>query len=981
MHLKKPDATAPTLPEIQVNSSLESPTRGVSMDASALAAREEYHRHKRNESGLSHHSGRSGSAMSGSRPDMTFFLPDDVSDESKEGSVSYGESDENVSYGVAKPAPISKFQPTWDSYLASPILEGEEESPVSKQATNIVILPTNNTASPLLTPEALKPALETAPIVSSSETPNESPIIGTAEIDTEPEDWVMVNDSRPEDAILNSPKLSPNNVPPPVPPPASEIPPPPVSHNTTQPRADDSTPISSAEPNADQANESGMSSTIRELSTSEILPPSSVKHVDESEESPIIPMPMQRFVSTEMITQDEVESPIIPDIFRTIKGDPPTHYSRKKASAQDGPNFSLPPITRGTSFGSLINGWSGLSRSGSKSSKASRRYQIDADSDAEPEEIPPMPPTPSFARPGTSESTKRAKEKMKAVSVAESDEISQNEENATIGALVAAGLVAAAFDNDKPSPITQRDWTPGTSRVAINRLSTVNSEHLSPELRSERPLSSPGLPSPITQGSMTPKQMFEPIENSSMDPVVFDKQVAAVAERPFTPNQDSVDPAALLTTPRSTSQYSPEQSTPGTLVSESRAPDRLSKSSEQWVENAPMTDTYEPPSHHSPGQLSPSLPDPNAQQTPVTYEETIAARELRRSQRPDVRIDTTPNSSPGLSTRANFNSSPHAHRSLPPYESPKLFVAPPVARQTYIGFGPVQTQSPESAPINQDLDLPEHLYQAPITKDESFLPRQQTSEYQIAGLGPPPNEVPPSATSSSRRSSFFKEIGGRISRTKSLTLDELVEPASPGGSQNNKAVAPSISSVTSEDIKEKMRNPSRRSSLFGLGPGSLSRSSTNNTKGNDPATTKVGGEAGELFAIKPSRRESMITHRPGSRRDTLDSVSQKSEGVRSPISPLLVSPLVPVMEGDGKEKRSAKGFFGNISGRPVPKPPVPMLTVPAVPVVKEKSVKKPRFSRLRLGELLGRGGKTVSAFFSSGSFVKSFILNKTLPIF
>lgn len=224
----------------------------------------------------------------------------------------------------------------------------------------------------------------------------------------------------------------------------------------------------------------------------------------------------------------------------------------------------------------------------------------------------------------------------------------------------------------------------------------------------------------------------------------------------------------------------------------------------------------------------------------------------------------------------------------------KPFEQPPSSAQRYPdlfrpGAGPdVQ---------RENNDVPTHYYQAPLTREAAFLPRQQTNEYQLPGVGPPSDHPRPGSRRNS--GSFFRELGGRI-RSASRERSRSRGLSSPGRfleSQGNEYAA---SSVTSEEGLERKQ---RRSSFFG----NLSRAST-------------GGRP-------PQSRESVVAHHSGSRTDLLD-------------EPELAEP----------RKRS---FFG---GGTESKPKPSKLSRSSTSGMADEPVKKKRFSGL--SSFFGKSGGT-----------------------
>jgi len=155
-----------------------------------------------------------------------------------------------------------------------------------------------------------------------------------------------------------------------------------------------------------------------------------------------------------------------------------------------------------------------------------------------------------------------------------------------------------------------------------------------------------------------------------------------------------------------------------------------------------------------------------------------------------------------------------------PYETP------PSSAQRYPElFRPGQTAPDEARDAG---DLPSHYYQAPITREAAFLPRQQTNEYQLPGVGPPTDEPGPG---SQRNSGIFRELGNKIrsasrERGNSLSYDGGMQfPGQYEKEQNEYAE----SSAPSEDTQGHQK---RRNSFFGrkhaftTGMAPLSREST-----------------------------------------------------------------------------------------------------------------------------------------------------------
>ncbi|KAI9050608.1 hypothetical protein LZ554_005767 [Drepanopeziza brunnea f. sp. 'monogermtubi'] len=130
--------------------------------------------------------------------------------------------------------------------------------------------------------------------------------------------------------------------------------------------------------------------------------------------------------------------------------------------------------------------------------------------------------------------------------------------------------------------------------------------------------------------------------------------------------------------------------------------------------------------------------------------------------------DTEPRSrgfsgSSNMIQRQDSNFSENGGYTSPPQEIPSYL--PPSSASRYPELfrtgqqTVVENRRTASQELDRDRDLPDHLYQAPIPRAQAFLPRQQTSEYQLRGIGPPPDLYPVR-----RSSGLFR---GRLSRTSS----------------------------------------------------------------------------------------------------------------------------------------------------------------------------------------------------------------------
>ena len=147
------------------------------------------------------------------------------------------------------------------------------------------------------------------------------------------------------------------------------------------------------------------------------------------------------------------------------------------------------------------------------------------------------------------------------------------------------------------------------------------------------------------------------------------------------------------------------------------------------------------------------------------------------------------------------------------------FAQPPSAAQRYPNLFRSAPHNVE--PIDRDnADLPAHYYQQPLPREAALLPRQQTNEYQLPGVGPDEYRRSPR-----RNSSLLRDIGGRISRAtsrerrQSISRDAEIQSRQ---SQNDSRADDddTDSGVISIENAEKKK---RRSSFFR----SSNRSSTN----------------------------------------------------------------------------------------------------------------------------------------------------------
>jgi hypothetical protein len=256
----------------------------------------------------------------------------------------------------------------------------------------------------------------------------------------------------------------------------------------------------------------------------------------------------------------------------------------------------------------------------------------------------------------------------------------------------------------------------------------------------------------------------------------------------------------------------------------------------------------------------------------------------------------------------------------------KPFEQPPSAAQRYPDLFRPENQSPNQA--RETDDLPAHYYQAPINRVDAFLPRQQTNEYQLPGVGPPP-EVP-NKSPTKRGSGFFREIGGRLSRGSSRERSGSIPRDVPLSSPTRPFESPSRaneyaeSEAPSEAAVEQKR---RRSGFFGI-----KRSSTSG----------LGA---------PVSQESVIAHPPSSQ------LASRTSLLATPQQ----TPPQTSQQSQGSQQERKRSIFGSQSAEPKPPKVTPNKLTRAStgtsnsggPGSVDDSKKKQRFSGLG-GKLFGK---------------------------
>ncbi|CAG8978311.1 hypothetical protein HYALB_00005897 [Hymenoscyphus albidus] len=228
------------------------------------------------------------------------------------------------------------------------------------------------------------------------------------------------------------------------------------------------------------------------------------------------------------------------------------------------------------------------------------------------------------------------------------------------------------------------------------------------------------------------------------------------------------------------------------------------------------------------------------------------------------------------------------------------FEQPPSSAQRYPGLFRSDTGSEMP---DREHDLPAHYYQQPIAREEAFLPRQQISEYEIPGVGPP-TDLP--QTGSSRNSGrFFRELSGRLSRGTSRERNgsnsrggSVSSPQRPIESNGNGNVESSMI------LEEGKGQSSRRANLFG----NLERASTvalGNLQSRESVSAHHSGLRTDLLS---SGQESPIQDQK--KRSFFGSSSTSQTKLKT--SKLSRSSTSGMLDGPGKKRRFSglTGFFG-----------------------------------------------------------------------
>ena len=301
-------------------------------------------------------------------------------------------------------------------------------------------------------------------------------------------------------------------------------------------------------------------------------------------------------------------------------------------------------------------------------------------------------------------------------------------------------------------------------------------------------------------------------------------------------NQQSQMPPAISSFPER-----PGTDHNGSTEQSQRTITQTQQSQSQQSFNAPWAAGFPPPVENI--RRSQDSWRPNA----ISSASGLPSSRLSYEQQSRISVEQQRARTPSITQRPEVLTKDHlgkttASQPVRPFEVPPSSAEryPDLFRQEHAGEDDAQEGS----------DLPAQYYQPPIPREAAFLPRQQTNEYQIPGVGPPANEPRPNPR---RNSGIFKELGNKVrsasrERRSSVSRDGAVR-ASPVYGQGSEYAPSSIASEDTQDQK-------RRNGFFGI---------------NRASTSGMG---------PPQDRESMVAHNPGSRVDLL--LSTQTSPIASP---------------------------------------------------------------------------------------------------
>ncbi|KAL9027625.1 MAG: hypothetical protein Q9196_003877 [Gyalolechia fulgens] len=197
---------------------------------------------------------------------------------------------------------------------------------------------------------------------------------------------------------------------------------------------------------------------------------------------------------------------------------------------------------------------------------------------------------------------------------------------------------------------------------------------------------------------------------------------------------------------------------------------------------------------------------------------------------------------------------------------------------------------------------------ASIPSQDTINPRQQSTEYSLEGVGPPPESRPTNSTSTSKRgsrnSAFFRSF--------KTTPPETLPPQLPGGSIVH-------DDVGSQDKSEKRNTKSKRGSLFrsltGAARHNASESKVGETRNAAPSIHSQG--ATQAGADMGQRREKSVEV-PGKNRNRLSRAATAKMEEQQAQGPSKKKPFSAIVSlfGRSKDQKSSNAGIDRLQHGP-----------------------------------------------------------------
>ncbi|PMD46847.1 hypothetical protein L207DRAFT_562081 [Hyaloscypha variabilis F] len=651
------------------------------------------------------------------------------------------------------PAPIGKYQPSWDPFNATPIAEEEgfqyEERP--------------NPPRQLSSESAPRQTSLTVPrdSISKSDRSNSSDAhFYDAHEEQAENDWVMVPD---KDVVVKDQTKAGEEVRPDV---------------EADPKESSDAPVTSIL-NRPRGSSYGVPSP----------PPSARSATFATSSSPAPTSPPARQTSPAQVQTAPLASTALATVTAPVQPQPdvtPTVQPEQQAPG------ILPPIRRTSTFG--------LSLASKKVRQ--KRFPIEEDDDDEREPVP----------------------QQKA--------LEHHEAEIAVGAGAAAGIAAAAHHEQKkdievPAPKPSEILASKPAKPQVY-LPTQPSQPTTTAIKSalDIPVQTPQ--SPVAK---SPRQPVPPIDTTVQHQAPV-SQASTIARPPLMQAGSSeysspstrppLDQAGSseysqrtvtsIPLPQQQPQQQPPRFGPSRPGDVAFRPQNVESSHVEWKPNRPKAAP-------APAPVSASSTWGKEQDMGPPPRNSMDAQSHRRQ-----------NSYDGQRTRGYSGSSQSYGKNLEDYGDKTPYVAspiqqkpfeqPPSAAQRYPELFRPENQSP-SLPRDSE-DLPAHYYQEPLGR-AAFLPRHQTNEYQLPGVGPPEETLP---TPTKRGSGFFRDIGGRLSRGSSrerggsISRDTPIQ--SPSRPFQDRATEYAESEISDAAVEQKKRRSGffsgmKRNSTSGLG--------------------------------------------------------------------------------------------------------------------------------------------------------------------